>query len=73
MLDAVALRYNAIMFMLVFPEGAHLQKNDYASYYEVKEHFTGDQYRERYAVSQCNLTLKQLIGKDNSIKLPPIT
>ena len=40
----VFLRYDDTMGVSVFVSGAPLRKNDYVSFYSVKEALTGDQY-----------------------------
>ena len=52
----------------VIVSGAPLRKNDYVSFYSVKELLTGDQYRERCPIGATTFTDAQLREKDNIIK-----
>ena len=59
------------MGVSVFITGAPLRKNEYVSFYSVKETLTGNQYRERYPIGATTLTDAQLrdyiIKYDNDI------
>ena len=52
----------------MFVTGAPLRKNDYVSFYAVKETLTGDQYNARYPVGATSLTEDQIRDKDYIIK-----
>ena len=64
----VSLLYDQTMGVSVFVAGAPLRRNDYASFYSVKESLTGDQYRERYLRGASTLTDSELWDKGYIIK-----
>ena len=64
----VALHYSNEMGVSVFVAGAPLRRNDYVSFYDVKEELTGDQYRARYPVGVTSLTDEYRRDKDYIIK-----
>ena len=56
------------MGVSVFVAAAPLRRNDYASFYAVKEELTGDQYRARYPVGLSTLSEEHRRDKDYIIK-----
>ena len=64
----VVLRYDETMGVSVFVAGARLRKNNYVSFYSVKDTFTGDQYREYYPKGASTLSDAQIWDIDYIIK-----
>ena len=59
----VSLLYDETMGVSVFVAGTPLRRNDYVSFYSVKESLTGDQFRERYLRGASTLTDCRVMGQ----------